>query len=54
MASNDLQTLYKLRDALKREEYVKTYNNGINEKQKREDWKRSSFLPSWRILSLSR
>ena len=35
MANQDLQTLYQLRDALKREEYIKTFNNGIDENLKK-------------------
>lgn len=31
MASQDLQSLYKIRDILKREEYIKTYNKNVNQ-----------------------
>ena len=31
MANNDLQALYKMRDALKNEQYVKSYNENVKE-----------------------
>ena len=42
--ANDLQALYKMRDILKREEYTKAYNDGVNENLKNSV---NASLASW-------